>query len=57
MPLYKPSNVTAPVLSQFSLKGKIAVVTGGARCIGVEIVRGLAEAGADIIIDGGYTLT
>jgi sorbose reductase len=48
MPLYQPSNVNTPVLSQFSLSGKIAAVTGGARGIGLEIVRGLAEAGADV---------
>ncbi|KAI2634037.1 oxidoreductase [Xylaria nigripes] len=50
MPLYKPPNADSPVLSQFSLKGKIAAVTGGARGIGVEIVRGLAEAGADVAL-------
>ncbi|KAK7752050.1 hypothetical protein SLS62_006014 [Diatrype stigma] len=50
MPLYKPPDVNAPVLSQFSLKGKIAAVTGGARGIGCEIVRGLAEAGADVAL-------
>ncbi|KAI0968555.1 oxidoreductase [Xylaria arbuscula] len=50
MPLYKSPNATAPVLSQFSLKGKIAAVTGGARGIGVEIVRALAEAGADVAL-------
>ncbi|OAA58672.1 oxidoreductase, short chain dehydrogenase/reductase family [Cordyceps fumosorosea ARSEF 2679] len=50
MPLYRPDNPDAPVLSQFSLKGKVAAVTGGARGIGLEIVRGLAEAGADVAI-------
>ncbi|KAF4539446.1 Short chain dehydrogenase reductase [Lasiodiplodia theobromae] len=50
MPLYQPPDVNAHVLSQFSLKGKIAAVTGGARGIGVEIVRGLAEAGADVAL-------
>ncbi|KAG6365800.1 hypothetical protein INS49_007411 [Diaporthe citri] len=50
MPLYKPPNSNAPVLSQFSLKGKVAAVTGGARGIGLEIVRGLAEAGADVAL-------
>ncbi|KAJ3946762.1 uncharacterized protein N0V96_003137 [Colletotrichum fioriniae] len=50
MPLYKPPNPSAPVLSQFSLKGKVAAVTGGARGIGLEIVRGLAEAGADVAL-------
>lgn len=50
MPLYQPSNVNTPVLSQFSLRGKIAAVTGGARGIGLEVVRGLAEAGADVAL-------
>lgn len=50
MPLFKPENVNTPVLSQFSLKGKIAAVTGGAGGIGTEIVRGLAEAGADVAL-------
>lgn len=48
MPLYRPPNPEAPVLSQFSLEGKVAAVTGGAKGIGLEIVRGLAEAGADV---------
>ena len=34
----------------FDLKDKIAVVTGGAGLIGKEIVRGLAEAGATVVI-------
>lgn len=50
MPLYQPEDVNKPVLDQFSLKGKIAAVTGGAGGIGVEIVRGLAEAGADVAL-------
>lgn len=50
MPLYQPPNSDAPVLSQFSLKGKVAAVTGGARGIGLEIVRGLAEAGAEVAL-------
>ena len=39
-----------PVLDLFSLKGKIAIVTGGARGIGLEIVRAYAQAGADVAI-------
>lgn len=50
MPLFKPADVNTPVLSQFSLKGKIAAVTGGAKGIGLEIVRGFAEAGADVAL-------
>ncbi|KAF3763904.1 NAD(P)-binding protein [Cryphonectria parasitica EP155] len=50
MPLFKPENVNTPVLTQFSLAGKIAAVTGGAKGIGLEIVRGLAEAGADVAL-------
>lgn len=50
MPLFQPADVNTHVLSQFSLKGKIAAVTGGAKGIGLEVVRGLAEAGADVAI-------
>lgn len=50
MPLFKPADVNTPVLTQFSLKGKTAAVTGGAKGIGLEIVRGLAEAGADVAL-------
>lgn len=50
MVLYQPLNVKTNVLSQFSLEGKVAAVTGGARGIGLEVVRGLAEAGADVAL-------
>lgn len=36
--------------SQFSLEGKIALVTGGGRGIGAGIAKYLAEAGADVVI-------
>lgn len=48
MPLAEPTDSRRPVLSHFSLKGKVAAVTGGARGIGVEVCRALAEAGADV---------
>lgn len=38
----------APVLSHFSLAGKTALVTGGSRGIGLEVVTGLLEAGASV---------
>lgn len=50
MPLFQPQHVNTSVLSQFSLEGKIAAVTGGAKGIGLEVVRGLAEAGADVAL-------
>lgn len=50
MVLYKSPDTDAPVLSQFSLRGKVAAVTGGAKGIGKEIVRGLAEAGAEVAL-------
>ncbi len=38
------------VNEMFSLKGKVAIVTGGGRGIGEFISAGLAEAGADLVI-------
>jgi NAD(P)-dependent dehydrogenase (short-subunit alcohol dehydrogenase family) len=35
---------------QFSLEGKIAVVTGGSRGLGRAIAQGFAEAGADVVV-------
>lgn len=48
-------NPTSPVLSHFSLEGKTAIVTGGSRGIGLEVVRGLVEAGAKVAFT--YTST
>ncbi|KAI8072457.1 short-chain dehydrogenase/reductase SDR [Gongronella butleri] len=36
------------VVQSYSLKGKVAVVTGGARGLGYEMMRALAESGADV---------
>ncbi len=41
-----------PVLDQFSLKGRRAVITGGSRGLGLEMARALGEAGAELIIVG-----
>ena len=38
------------VLDKFALTGKTALVTGGNRGIGEAFARGLAEAGADVLI-------
>ncbi|KXH45237.1 alcohol dehydrogenase GroES-like domain-containing protein [Colletotrichum salicis] len=48
-------NPAAPVISHFDLSGKTAIVTGGTRGIGLEVARGLAEAGAKVAIT--YTST
>jgi NAD(P)-dependent dehydrogenase (short-subunit alcohol dehydrogenase family) len=34
----------------FDLSGKVALVTGGSRGLGLEMVRGFAAAGADVVI-------
>lgn len=46
------SAVNRTHLEQFSLRGKRAIVTGGARGLGLEMVRGLAAAGATVYLHG-----
>ncbi|KAL1862275.1 hypothetical protein Plec18170_001100 [Paecilomyces lecythidis] len=48
MVLAQPQNQS--VVKAFDLTGKVAIVTGGARGIGLEVSRGLAEAGANVAI-------
>src|SRR5438477_9482788 len=38
----------------FDLTGKVALVTGGSKGLGKEMARGLAEAGADIVISSRH---
>ena len=39
-------------MSMFGLKGKVAVVTGGNGGSGPGMARGLAAAGADVVVAG-----
>ncbi|WP_194829867.1 SDR family NAD(P)-dependent oxidoreductase [Nocardia sp. XZ_19_231] len=41
---------TATPASIFDLSGKVALVTGGSRGLGLEMVRAFAAAGADVVI-------
>ncbi len=38
------------ILDQFSLAGKVAIVTGASRGLGAGMAEGLAEAGADVLV-------
>ena len=38
------------ILDSFSLRGKVALVTGGARTLGYDMADTLADAGADLVI-------
>ncbi|MCJ8052563.1 SDR family oxidoreductase [Shinella curvata] len=40
------------ILDRFSQKGRVALVTGGARGLGFEIAKALAEAGAHVVVTG-----
>lgn len=43
-------NASTNIWELFSLKGKVALITGGARNLGYDMALALAEAGADIAI-------
>lgn len=44
--------MTFPYLQHFSLEGKVALVTGSARGLGLEIARAMAGSGAHVILNG-----
>jgi NAD(P)-dependent dehydrogenase (short-subunit alcohol dehydrogenase family) len=43
-----------PVANLFSLAGRVALVTGGSKGLGKAMARGLAEAGADVVISSRH---
>ncbi|KAK9455796.1 hypothetical protein V1511DRAFT_521410 [Dipodascopsis uninucleata] len=50
-PLPQPQpKLDGSILDMFSLKGKVASITGSSSGIGLEVARGFAQAGADVAI-------
>ena len=47
-----PSMDTTPGLERFSLSGRVTLVTGATRGLGLEIARGMAAAGAVVGVNG-----
>ena len=39
-------------IDRFSLAGRVVLVTGATRGLGLEIARGMAAAGAAVVING-----
>jgi NAD(P)-dependent dehydrogenase (short-subunit alcohol dehydrogenase family) len=50
--LTEPTGKPRTILDTFRLDGRVALVTGGARGLGLTMATALAEAGADIAISG-----
>src|SRR5204863_5561615 len=51
LPIYASSQFPVPTISQlFDLAGRVAIVTGGSRGLGLEMAEGLAEAGAALML-------
>lgn len=47
---FNSKSTALEVVSGYDLKGKIALVTGGASGIGIETVKALASAGAEVVV-------
>ncbi|OBZ93316.1 gluconate 5-dehydrogenase [Pararhizobium polonicum] len=45
------------IFDRFSLKGRVALVTGGGRGLGLEIAGALADAGAHVVVSGRTVAT
>ena len=54
--LPRDTNVGQKFLADFSLRGKVFIVTGGAQGLGLALAEGLVEAGGKGIYSLSYSL-
>ncbi len=53
-PIYQPNESTLMACPLFDLRGRVALITGGSKGLGLAMARGFAEAGANVVISSRH---